>query len=120
MKHLVRSLSVATVLVLLAACASAPSSPAVGVWDVGISTPVGDQTGVWTFAADGTGMMQSDLGDQELSGVTLDGNSISFLVDIDAGGQALSLSFTGMVDGDSLTGEFGSDFGAFAVSGTRQ
>ena len=40
--------------------------------------------------------------------------------DIDAGGQSLSLSFSGVVEGDSLTGAFGSDFGDFDVTGTRQ
>ena len=37
-----------------------------------------------------------------------------------AQGQSLTLNFNGTVDGDALTGEFGSDFGAFGVTGTRQ
>lgn len=115
-----RTLSLSAALLFFLGCASAPSNPAVGMWDVSINTPVGQQSGVWTLAADGTGVMETDQGDQTLSGIMYDGNSISFSVDIDAGGQALSLSFTGTVEGDTLSGEFGSDFGAFEVSGSRQ
>jgi hypothetical protein len=49
-----------------------------------------------------------------------DGNAITFDAAIDAQGQSLVLEFSGTVDGDSLEGEFGSDFGAFGVSGSRQ
>lgn len=120
MTKLFRNLSMATALVFLVGCASAPSNPAVGVWDVNINSPAGAQAGVWTFAADGTGVMGSDLGDFEISGIVYAGNQLSFSVDIDAGGQSLSLSFSGTVDGDSLAGEFASDFGAFDVAGSRQ
>ncbi len=119
MKKAITNLSIIIALALLVACAS-PTSPGVGVWDVNINTPLGAQAGVWTIAADGTGVMESDLGDQSLEGIVLQGNSISFDVDIDAGGQSLSLSFMGEVEGDALTGEFSSDFGPFGVTGTRQ
>ena len=120
MTKLVRILSASVVLVILAACAASSSAPGVGVWDVNVSTPVGDQASVWTLAADGTGMMAGDQGDQALEGVMMEGNMITFDVEIDAGGQSLALSFSGTVDGDMLTGEFDSPFGAFAVTGTRQ
>ena len=119
MTKLTRTLSIATILVFLGACA-AGTAPGVGAWDVNIITPVGAQSGVWTINADGTGVMGSDLGDQVIDGIMLEGNSIAFDVDIDAGGQALSLSFSGTVEGDSLDGEFASDFGAFDVTGSRQ
>lgn len=116
-----RTLSIATILLVLAACAAGTAAaPAVGMWDVNISTPVGDQAGVWTINADGTGIMGGEQGDQAIAGIMMDGNSLSFDVDIDAGGQALSLSFSGTVEGDTISGEFASDFGAFAISGTRQ
>ena len=120
MIKIIRNLSIATALVFLAACVSAPVSPGVGAWDVNVNTPLGDQASVWTIAADGTGSMAGEQGEQLLEGIMLDGNSISFSVDIDAGGQSLSMSFTGTVDGDSLSGEFDTDFGAFGVTGTRQ
>ncbi|MBT72367.1 MAG: hypothetical protein CMQ15_10080 [Gammaproteobacteria bacterium] len=116
---LIRNLSCVAIMALLASCA-APGSPGVGVWDVSIVTPVGEQGGTWTINADGTGIMGSDQGDQAIEGIMFDGNSVAFNVDFDAGGQSLSLSFSGTVEGDSLDGEFDSDFGAIPVNGTRQ
>jgi hypothetical protein len=120
MKNLVSSSMVAAAILFLTACASTSAPPAVGAWDVNINTPVGAQAGVWTLNADGTGIMGSDQGDQAIDGITYDGNSVVFSVDIDAGGQSMSLSFDGMAMGDTISGEFSSDFGAFDVTGTRR
>lgn len=114
-----KTLSLAIAVVLLAACAAA-TNPVVGAWDTSISTPVGEQAGVWTFNGDGTAIMSSDQGDQAIEGVMIDGNMVSFDVTIDAQGQSLSLSFSGTVEGDAMSGEFSSDFGPFAVTATRQ
>ena len=119
MTKFIRTLSISTSFALLVACA-AGTSPGVGAWDVIIDTPVGSQAGVWTINADGTGIMGSDQGDQAIEGIALEGNTIAFDVDIDAGGQSLSLGFSGTVNGDSLDGEFSSDFGPVPVSGSRQ
>ena len=65
-------------------------------------------------------MMGSDqLGEAPIDGVMYDGNSVSFSAEVDAQGQTLVLDFSGTIEGDSVSGEFGSDFGAFAVTGTR-
>lgn len=120
MTKLIRNISLAAFLVALAACAADSANPVVGTWDTVASTPLGDQAAVWTIAADGTGMMLSDQGDQPIEGIVMDGNNFSFGVSIDAGGQSLNLDFAGSVDGDSLTGAFASDFGDFDVAGTRQ
>ena len=119
MKKIITNSSIIIAMAFLVACAT-PISPGVGVWDVNINTPAGAQSGVWTRADDGTGVMGSDLGDQSIDGIVLEGNTISFDVDIDAGGQSLSLSFLGTVEGDALSGELSSDFGPFGVTGTRQ
>lgn len=120
MLRIIRNTVAAAMMVILAACAAGNSNPVAGSWDTMVTTPVGDQAGVWTILDDGTGIMSSDQGDQSIDGIVVDGNNVSFDVDIDAGGQTLSLSFSGMVEGDSLTGTFGSDFGDFDVTGTRQ
>jgi hypothetical protein len=65
-------------------------------------------------------MAAEGLGEAPISGITFDGNSLAFQAEVDAQGQSLTLEFTGSVDGDSMNGEFGSDFGAFGVSGDRQ
>ena len=107
-------------LALLVACV-APVPPGVGVWQVEMNTPLGPLPATLTLNADGSGIMGSDqLGEAPFDGVTYDGNGVAFTAEVDAQGQILVLEFSGAVDGDSLSGEFGSDFGAFAVTGSRQ
>ncbi|MEZ5489352.1 MAG: hypothetical protein R3F50_03425 [Gammaproteobacteria bacterium] len=108
----------AMVLVLASCAASAPS--AVGVWNIEMSTPLGAMPATLTIAEDGTGSMAGDMGQQNLSGIMFDGDAVNFSTSLDAQGQSITLDFSGTIDGDSLTGEFGSDFGAFGVTGTRQ
>jgi hypothetical protein len=118
MKKLLGGSLMAMVLVLASCAASVP--PAVGVWDIEMNTPLGAMPAVLTISEDGTGMMSGDLGEQSISGIMFDGDAINFTAALEAQGQSITLSFDGAVDGDALTGEFGSDFGAFGVTGTRQ
>jgi len=120
MFKVIRNSVAAAMLVILTACAAGNSNPFAGSWDTVVITPVGNQAAVWTISEDGTGIMSGDQGDQPIDGIAVDGNNVSFDVVIDAGGQSLSLSFNGVVEGDSLAGAFGSAFGDFDVTGTRQ
>ncbi|MBL4729024.1 MAG: hypothetical protein JKY40_06820 [Gammaproteobacteria bacterium] len=70
--------------------------------------------------ADGTGDMASDVLNAPLSGIVYEGNTATFTAEISVQGQEIVLDFTGTAEGDSLTGEFGSDFGAMEVTATRQ
>jgi hypothetical protein len=119
MKKLLSGLMVLSLTILVGCAASAP--PAVGVWGVEMNTPLGALPAVLTINADGSGNMSAEgLGEAPISGITFDGNGVNFQAEVDAQGQTLVLEFSGAVDGDSLEGEFGSDFGAFGVSGSRQ
>lgn len=110
----------ALTLTVLVGCASGPA-PAVGVWAVEMNTPLGALPATLTVNADGTGMMAADgLGETPISGIAFDGNMFMFEAEVDAQGQSLVLEFNGTVEGDSVSGEFGSDFGAFGVTGTRR
>jgi hypothetical protein len=55
-----------------------------------------------------------------LSGIVYADNTASFTAEISVQGQEIVLDFTGSAEGDALTGEFGSDFGAMDVTATRQ
>ena len=119
MKKLLSGWLVLSVALLVGCVASTP--PAVGVWNVEMDTPLGAIPAVLTLNADGTGSMSADaLGEAPIDGIVFDGNSLTFDTEIDAQGTTLVLEFSGSVDGDSIEGEFGSDFGAFGVTGTRQ
>ena len=107
-------------LAILVGCAAA-TNPAVGAWNIEMNTPLGAMPAVLTINADGTGLMSADgLGEAPISGITVADNLVTFSAEIDAQGQTMVLEFSGTVDGDALAGEFGSDFGAFGVTGTRQ
>ena len=119
MKKLVSGWLALSLLVLVGCAASTP--PAVGVWGVEMNTPLGALPATLTINADGSGLMAAEgLGEAPISGITFDGISFAFQAEVDSQGQSLTLDFTGSVDGDSMNGEFGSDFGAFGVSGDRQ
>ncbi len=108
-------------LTVLVGCAGTSTPAGVGVWNIEMNTPLGAMPATLTMNEDGSGSMAADgMGSAPVSGITYDGNSVAFSAAIDAQGQSINLDFTGTVDGDSLSGEFGSDFGAFGVTGTRQ
>ena len=119
MKKLLSGWLILSLAILVGCAAAAP--PAVGICGVEMNTPLGALPAVLTINADGSGSMSADgLGEAPLSGITFDGNAVSFEAEVDAQGQTLVLDFNGTVEGDSMDGEFGSDFGAFGVSGSRQ
>lgn len=121
MKKLLSGLLVLSLAVLVG-CAAGGPAPGVGVWGVEMNTPLGALPATLTLNADGSGSFAAEgLGDPTaISGIVYDANSITFTGELDAQGQTLVLEFSGTVDGDSLIGEFGSDFGAFEVTGSRQ
>ncbi|MEX0964375.1 MAG: hypothetical protein WDZ52_10110 [Pseudohongiellaceae bacterium] len=120
MLKIMRNCLVAGLLLIITACAAGGGNPFVGTWDTVATSPLGDQAAVWIIAADGSGVMSTELGDQTVDGILVNGNSVSFDLVIDGGGQSIALSFSGVVTSDTLTGAFDSDFGEFAVSGARR
>ena len=87
-----------------------------------INTPQGTQTPPLSIAASAgafSGSFGSPAGDVALDTVSADGDAVEFQVTIDIGGQDLVLSFSGTVDGDSMSGSFASDFGDFPATGER-
>jgi hypothetical protein len=119
MKKFLSGCLVISLLLLVGCVASTP--PAVGVWDVDLNTPLGVLTGVLTVNEDGSGQFASDSINAPLSGIMFEGDSFAFTAEVEAApGQTLVLEFNGTVSGDSVSGEFGSDFGAFTVTGSRQ
>lgn len=108
------------VALLLAACASTAPHPLIGNWEITIETPIGAMTANLNVNPDLTGQMSSqDLGAAALAGVSVSGEAVSFSTTVNAQGQSLTLAFAGNVVGDTLTGNFNTDFGAIPVTGRR-
>ncbi len=97
------------------------SDPFVGTWDVVVDSPMGTSEHTLLIASDMTGTIESQDADTlEVSNVASEGNSASYDVVFDIQGQQLAARFEGTIDGDSLSGEYITDFGNATVTGTRR
>jgi len=78
-----------------------------GKWETTRETPRGTMTSTFTFQVDGnklTGTVGSARGDTEISEGTVDGNKISFKVVMSMGDRTFETSYSGTVEGDTITG----------------
>jgi hypothetical protein len=107
-------------LIVLIGCTAAFSQEAgvKGRWDASIETPQGAMPLTIIIATVEsekiTGTLSSQRGDLAISG-TVSGNTLTFSGTFDANGQQLIITFTGKLDGDSMTGEV--DFGGMGGGG---
>lgn len=94
-----------------------------GDWDVTIKSPMGDQKAVLTVNSDGsgfTGKMVGSLGAMDITGGSVDGNTISWKMDMTVP-MPMTLDATATVDGDAIAGEVKAGaFGSMGLSGTRK
>jgi len=102
----------AMVLGLLLLATPALAHDADGKWTGSIETPMGTIPVGFTFKADGTALTGTSLGPDggaiAIKGGKVDGNKITFSVDIDFGGMALTLNYAGDVSPTEIkfTGDF--------------
>ena len=94
-----------------------------GDWDVTVKSPMGDQKSVLTINSDGgsfTGKMAGSLGSMDITGGSVDGNTLSWKMDMTVP-MPMTLEGSATVDGDTLTGSVNAGaFGSMAMTGTRQ
>jgi len=115
------SLAVLLGAVIGACTGTAPPHPLIGDWDTAITTPMGMMTALITVNDDFSAQMRSpELGEASIETVQVNGEAVSFSTDIDAMGQAVTLSFAGTVNGDTLSGTLSTAFGPLAVNATRR
>ena len=121
-------LLIACLALITVGCASggggkAPAAPPiVGTWNLVLETPMGKQEPTFIVTqTDGvlSGKFSSPQGELEIPAITEADGVVTFDMNIEAAGQELLLKFSGTVDGDTMTGKFGSDFGDMPVTGTR-
>ncbi|MDX1406749.1 MAG: amidohydrolase family protein, partial [Saprospiraceae bacterium] len=96
-----------------------------GVWSYEVEIPGQVQTGIITISGsdgDFSGEIKSDEDDEvtDINGILLNGNILSFTMDMDGGGQSMTLEFELELDGDSYEGEVSvGEFGTFPISGSK-
>lgn len=84
-----------------------------GDWDLTVVSPQGENTVKCTFTQDGekvSGLFKSQMGELPFTG-TLTGADVKFAFTIPVQGQALEITLTGKVEGDSIAGK--AQFGGF-------
>ena len=100
-------------VVLLAASFAAAQAGVSGTWKLNFQTDQGAVDADLTLKQDGekvTGTLSSPQGDAPLEG-TYKGGKLVLSMSVDAGGQALTITFDGALEKDTLKGNV--DFGGF-------
>ena len=104
-KSIILSVVLCGIAILFAGSALAQKTIA-GQWDAEFNTPGGPQPLTLIFKVDGeklTGTAKRSRGDVALTG-TIKGDDITFGYTIDYNGNAVTLTFTGKVKGDTMSG----------------
>lgn len=93
-------------LILVGSSVNAQTTKVDGDWDASMSTPGGPRPFKLIFKTEGeklTGTVKRSAGDVPLEG-TVKGDLISFSYTINYNGNALSLFFSGKVEGEKISG----------------
>jgi hypothetical protein len=93
-----------------------------GTWKIAMDTPMGTRNATLSLTASGaklTGKMSGDAGTTDIADGAVNGNQVSFKVDI-TNPMPLTLEFSAAINGDALSGtvKLGM-FGDAPLSGTR-
>jgi len=93
-----------------------------GNWNLVMSTPMGERKASLSIKAAGgalTGTQGADGNSTEIFDGTVSGDNVAWKISI-TNPMPLTLSFTGAVSGDSMSGEMGiGPMGSFPFTGTR-
>ena len=93
-----------------------------GKWEIVINSPLGAQKATLDIATNGsalTGTQQAAQGSGPLENGKVEGNAVSWSAKITSP-MPVTLDFTGIVDGDKLSGSVKAGaFGSFPFSGNR-
>ena len=93
-----------------------PAVNVTGAWDMAVEAPQGTMSISVTFKQEGeklTGTQTSEMGETALEG-SIKGPDIAFAVVINVQGQDLTITYTGKIDGDTMSGTI--EFGSFGSS----
>ena len=93
-----------------------------GTWTLTMDTPMGERRSTLTLSTSGgtlTGKQEAEGNTTDITDGTVNGNDVSWKVAI-TNPMPLTLTFSGAVDGNSLTGTADTGmFGSFPFQGTR-
>jgi hypothetical protein len=100
---------------------SAEYDAILGEWDV--QTEDGQYTFVFVFSMEGEtlkGLFKGTTGEYEMEKLSFEGGELSFTVNIDAGGQTMTIDYSATIKGDSLEGFLSMEYGEANISGKKR
>jgi imidazolonepropionase-like amidohydrolase len=89
------------------AAAGGPAADIGGTWDVSVSTPQGSNQATMTVSQSGssfTGQVTSEMGSAAVNDGQVSGNSVNWTITLSMGGQSMTITFRGDVEGNRMTG----------------
>ncbi len=107
MKKILSGMAGAAIALLLAVPLQAQDVDVTGKWETTRETPRGTMTTTFTFEQDGsklTGTASSSRGDREITNGSVEGNKVTFTLVMTMGENTVEMTYTGTVEGDTITG----------------
>ncbi|UCE40748.1 MAG: hypothetical protein JSV17_15070 [Candidatus Aminicenantes bacterium] len=105
----------------LSAVQNAKYEGLLGEWDV--QTEDGQYTFVFIFSMEGEnlkGLFKGTSGDYEMEDLSYKGNELSFTVNIDAGGQTMTIDYSATIKEDTLEGYLSMEYGEANITGKKR
>ena len=93
-----------------------------GSWQLVMESPMGRREPKLDLQVNGdelSGTWTGQMGANAFTGGKVEGDTLSFTMEMAAMGQSITMNFSGKVEGDKLTGEVQSPRGAMPITGTR-
>ena len=94
-------------------------APLVGKWELTTASERGTRTRVLTIYPDLTGRYESFGSQVPVKNLKLEGDTVTFSIDMGFGDRAFQMDFKGTLQGESLTGQFTSPRGEQPVTGKK-
>ena len=92
-------------------------APLIGRWELTTTSERGPRTRMLTIFGDMTGRYESFGGEIPIKDLKLEGDQITFVIEMGFGDRAFKMDFKGKLDGKNLTGELVSERGTTEVAG---
>jgi len=91
----------------------------IGKWDLTTTSEFGAMPGRMVVEGDLSGIYESFGGETPMKELKLEGDQVTFKVEMGFGDQTFPMNFKGKIDGNTLKGQMGSEMGTSEVTGKK-
>jgi len=94
-------------------------APLIGKWDLISESEFGTRKGIMRINGDMTGRYEFFGGEIPMKDLKLEGNQVTFALEMGWGDQTFTLNFKGKLDGNNIKGQMTSDRGTSDITGKK-